>query len=94
MSRYGIDVSKDDVRRIFAGLAGGEVEEDACLDVFEMVAILVIPLLVKVRDRATVSLAGCVSFGPGRVDPLLPFAVPDQQHHDGAAAGLVRAGRG
>jgi len=53
MSRYGIDVSKDDVRRIFAGLAGGEVEEDACLDVFEMVAILVIPLLVKINNTMT-----------------------------------------
>ena len=52
VSRYGIEVTEDDVRAtIFAGLAGGAVEEDACLDLVEVVAILVIPLLVKVRCR-------------------------------------------
>jgi len=47
MSRYGIDISTEEVRdRIFQGLAGGnELEE--CLDLTEMAAILLIPRLLK-----------------------------------------------
>jgi hypothetical protein len=49
MSRYGIKMSKEDVEAvIFNGLASGEVEKDACIDLLEIVAILIIPLLVKV----------------------------------------------
>lgn len=54
MSRHGIDVSEEDVREIiFKGFAGGEVEEDACLDLVEIVSILIIPLLVKVNNVLT-----------------------------------------
>lgn len=48
MSRYGIKTSEEEVRDvIFSGLAGGDGEDD-CIDIIEMVSILVIPLLVKV----------------------------------------------
>jgi len=51
MSRYGIDLHKEDVRRIiFNGLAGGEGEERS-IDIVETVAILIIPLLVKITNR-------------------------------------------
>jgi len=51
MSRYGIDIHKEDVRKIiFKGLAGGE-GEDSCIDIVETVSILIIPLLVKVSNR-------------------------------------------
>ena len=52
MSRYGIQVSKDQVREIiFQGLAGGEMEGDDSIDLMEIVSILVIPLLVKVNEK-------------------------------------------
>mmetsp|Transcript_3330 Transcript_3330/g.3674 ORF Transcript_3330/g.3674 Transcript_3330/m.3674 type:complete len:928 (-) Transcript_3330:725-3508(-) len=48
MSRHGIKTSEEEVRKvIFSGLAGGEGEDD-CIDIVEMVSILVIPLLLKV----------------------------------------------
>jgi len=50
MSRYGISVTEEEVRKIiFKGLAGGD-EESACIDIVEIVAIMIIPLLVKVSN--------------------------------------------
>ena len=50
MSRYGINIKKEEVREfIFKGLAGGDGEDEA-LDIVEIVAILMIPMLVKVSD--------------------------------------------
>jgi len=47
LSRYGIQVSRDEVLTlIFQGLAGGDSEND-CIDIVELVAILIIPYLVK-----------------------------------------------
>jgi len=52
LSRHGIDVSKEVVRRvIFSGLAGGDGEDD-CIDIPETVAILIIPFLTMVNDIA------------------------------------------
>lgn len=50
-SRYGIYVDEDQVKKIiFKGLAGGDSEDD-CLDMMEMVAVLIIPLLLKVSQK-------------------------------------------
>lgn len=50
MSRFGIAVSNEQVREsIFKGLAGGDGEDEA-MDILEIVAILMIPMLVKVSD--------------------------------------------
>ena len=47
MSRYGIEVTNEQVREvIFKGLAGGEGDHEA-IDIIEIVAILIIPMLVK-----------------------------------------------
>lgn len=47
MSRYGIDVSKDDIKnRIFHDFAGGSSDDD-CIDICEIVAMLLIPFFVK-----------------------------------------------
>ena len=47
MSRHGIKVEKEEVlKEMFHGLAGGDTEED-CIDIVEMVAMLLIPYLVK-----------------------------------------------
>jgi len=46
-SRYGIKVSDDEVRRtIIKGFGGGD-EDEECIDLTELVAILIIPLLLK-----------------------------------------------
>ena len=47
MSRYGIDVSEEDVKAIFFDLAGGDSDAD-CIDIPEVVAILIIPFLRKI----------------------------------------------
>ncbi|CAJ1932922.1 unnamed protein product [Cylindrotheca closterium] len=58
LSRYGIELTKDQVRTvIFRGLAGGEGEDDA-IDILEIVAILMIPMLVKVSDELLGSRPG------------------------------------
>mmetsp|Transcript_4762 Transcript_4762/g.11274 ORF Transcript_4762/g.11274 Transcript_4762/m.11274 type:complete len:311 (-) Transcript_4762:4023-4955(-) len=50
MSQFGIEVSNEQVREyIFKGLAGGDGEDEA-IDILEIVAILMIPMLVKVSD--------------------------------------------
>jgi len=50
-SRYGIYVDEDQVKKIiFKGLAGGDSEDD-CLDMMEMAAVLIIPLLLKVSQK-------------------------------------------
>lgn len=47
MSRYGIDVTVEQIQKlVFHDLAGGSNETD-CIDICELVAILLIPLLVK-----------------------------------------------
>jgi hypothetical protein len=49
-SRYGIRVTEQEVREtILKGLAGGDCEDD-CIDLTEMLAILMIPEIVKVAD--------------------------------------------
>lgn len=48
LSRYGISVTEDEVKRlIFYDLAGGDGESD-CIDLTEVVSMLIIPYLVKV----------------------------------------------
>lgn len=50
LSRYGIAVTKEQVREcILKGLAGGD-EEGEVVDILEIVAILLIPMFVKVSD--------------------------------------------
>ena len=50
LSKYGIRVTNEQVREyIFKGLAGGDGEDEA-MDTLEIVAILMIPMLVKVAD--------------------------------------------
>eukprot|EP00547_Thalassionema_nitzschioides_P007157 CAMPEP_0194219644 /NCGR_PEP_ID=MMETSP0156-20130528/26442_1 /TAXON_ID=33649 /ORGANISM="Thalassionema nitzschioides, Strain L26-B" /LENGTH=1198 /DNA_ID=CAMNT_0038949395 /DNA_START=72 /DNA_END=3668 /DNA_ORIENTATION=- len=47
-SRYGIYTDESEVKSvIFKGLAGGDGDDD-CLDMMEMVAVLIIPLLLEV----------------------------------------------
>ena len=47
MSRHGIKVTKEEVLQlIFGGLAGGDTDDD-CIDIVEIVAILLIPYLVR-----------------------------------------------
>ena len=52
MSRHGIVATGEEVRKlIFRGLAGGDSEDD-CIDLTEVMAILIIPYLVKtVQDK-------------------------------------------
>jgi hypothetical protein len=53
MSRYGIEVSVDEVRdTVLKGLGGGS-GDDECIDVMEMVAILLIPTLLKAAQEET-----------------------------------------
>jgi len=54
VSRYGIKVTDEEVRNvIFNGLAGGD-GTSVCLDLAEIVAILIIPLFIKIlRDKST-----------------------------------------
>mmetsp|Transcript_10121 Transcript_10121/g.14728 ORF Transcript_10121/g.14728 Transcript_10121/m.14728 type:complete len:1032 (-) Transcript_10121:116-3211(-) len=48
LSRYGINVTEDEIRKsIFYDLAGGDSDDD-CIDLTEVVAMLVIPYLVRV----------------------------------------------
>jgi hypothetical protein len=48
MSRYGINISAEQIKKlIFEDLAGGS--EDECIDICEIVAMLLIPFLVKTR---------------------------------------------
>lgn len=47
MSRHGIKVTREEVQKlVFGGLAGGDSDDD-CIDIVEVVAILLIPYLVK-----------------------------------------------
>jgi hypothetical protein len=62
MSRHGIVATGEEVRKlIFRGLAGGDSEDD-CIDLTEVMAILLIPYLVKVvqdqDDTSTSSTNG------------------------------------
>lgn len=66
MSRYGLKITKEQVQNlIFKDLAGGSNETD-CLDICEVVAILLIPFLVKtakgdigesIKNRSTIKRA-------------------------------------
>jgi hypothetical protein len=50
-SRYGIRVTDEEVfSTILQGLGGGS-EKDECIDVMELVAILLIPTLIKAADQ-------------------------------------------
>ena len=56
MSRYGIQVTEEEVRTlILNGLAGGD-SDDECIDITEIVAILIIPYLRKVSMMSEDSL--------------------------------------
>lgn len=49
-SRYGIKVSEEEVRKtILKGFGGGD-EDDECIDLTELVAILMIPFLLKASN--------------------------------------------
>lgn len=48
LSRYGIDVTPQDVRKqVIFGLGGGDDEKDDIIDLMEIVAMLLIPTLLK-----------------------------------------------
>jgi len=52
-SRYGIVVTEKEVtKQILAGLGGGD-DEDECIDITEIVAILLIPFLLKMTKTTT-----------------------------------------
>lgn len=50
LSRYGIKVTEDEVRKtVMFGLGGGD-DDEACIDLMELAAILLIPTLIKAAD--------------------------------------------
>jgi hypothetical protein len=54
-SRYGIQITEEEVcSTILQGLGGGN-DADECIDVMELTAILLIPTIIKAADQ----LAGC-----------------------------------
>lgn len=54
LSRYGIEVAREEVQNvIIKGFAGGSVDDDFdCIDLVEMVTILLIPTLLKASTRS------------------------------------------
>ena len=78
-SRYGIVVSNEEVRdTIFEGLAGGS-GDDGCLDLMEVVAILLIPTLLKAsNEQENVALPnGVVETPRGMLEYVLRMILHD-----------------
>jgi hypothetical protein len=50
LSRYGIDVTVDDVRKTILSGMGGGAEENEVIDAMEVMAILMIPVLRKAAE--------------------------------------------
>ncbi len=51
ISRYGLEISTEDIQKmVFQDLAGG-CEDTDCIDICELVAMLLIPFFAKVRVR-------------------------------------------
>jgi hypothetical protein len=56
-SRYGIKVDQEKVKNtILQGLGGDSSADDDCLDLMEIVAMLLIPIFLKAADTDTIEL--------------------------------------
>lgn len=70
ISRYGIRVSREEVlTQIFEGLAGGDSEDD-CLDIIEIVAILIIPYLAKLVSEKDYKAAATQQLQSSMLAPI------------------------
>jgi len=78
MSRYGIDISEEEVRRhVIRGLGGGDEEQDGCIDLMELVAILLIPTLLKAATAADQLPEGVIRPRNGMLDYVLSMILHD-----------------
>lgn len=78
MSRYGIDVTKDEVRKnIIRGLGGGDEELDDCIDLCEIVCMLLIPTLLKASVPKEDLPEGVVVPREGLLDYVLSMILHD-----------------
>lgn len=82
LSRYGIDVSEQEVAsQIIRGLGGGDEEEDDTIDLMEIVATLLIPTLRKAT--ATVDLpTDCVAPRENLIPFVLDMILHDVSYYD------------
>ncbi len=65
ISRYGLEMCTKDIQKmVFQDLAGGSKDTD-CIDICELVAILLIPFFAKVRTKSLFFflLSKVISFG-------------------------------
>lgn len=78
LSRYGIVVTAEDVRKqVIRGLGGGDEEADDCIDLCEMVCMLLIPTLLKAVTDNDDLPEGVVHPKPGLVDYVLSMILHD-----------------
>lgn len=78
LSRYGIDVTTDDIRsKVIRGLAGGNEDEDDKLDLMEVVAMLLIPTLRKAAYDGGELPKGLVRPREGLLDYVLQMMLHD-----------------
>ena len=78
LSRYGIEVTAEEVRtQVIRGLGGGDEEQDDCIDLCETVCMLLIPTLLKAcMDEAELP-KGVVRPRPGLVNYVLSMILHD-----------------
>lgn len=67
LSRHNVKLSEDEVKLIFSDLAGGESDED-CIDIVELVAILVIPFLKRIVTANNDDEGNNLGFGISRFE--------------------------
>jgi len=78
LSRYGIDVTEEDVRtHVIRGLGGGDEEQDDCIDLCEMACMLLIPTLLKACSDEANLPEGVVRPREGLVDYVLHMILHD-----------------
>jgi hypothetical protein len=78
MSRYGIDISAEEVRRhVIRGFGGGDEEKDVCIDLMELVAILLIPTLLKATCPPDKLPKGVIRPRNGMLDYVLSMILHD-----------------
>lgn len=78
LSRYGIDVTVEDVRKnVIRGLGGGDEEQDDCIDLCEMVCMLLIPTLLKACSNQDLEAMGVVQTREGLVNYVLSMILHD-----------------
>lgn len=78
LSRYGIKVTTHDVRtQVIRGLGGGDEEQDDCIDLCEMVCMLLIPTLLKATTPQDALPEGVVRPREGLVDYVLSMVLHD-----------------